>query len=132
MRNRKKNRKIPDHIILNVLNKAASAEDEVLDYYEDYIREVATEPVYSADGSRSGYYYYDEDLAQELRLALAQALPALRETLIKNHLENRPVTQLTLPISQYYASIYSVLISSISLLKHSGIMIAISLFLTVI
>lgn len=91
MRNRKKNRKIPDHIILNVLNKAASAEDEVLDYYEDYIREVAIEPVYSADGSRSGYYYYDEDLAQELRLALAQALPALRETLIKNHLENRPV-----------------------------------------
>lgn len=91
MRNRKKNRKIPDHIILNVLNKAASAEDEVLDYYEDYIREVATEAVYSADGSRSGYYYYDEDLAQELRLALAQALPALRETLIKNHLENRPV-----------------------------------------
>ena len=33
MRNRKKNRKIPDHIILNILNKAASAEDEVLDYY---------------------------------------------------------------------------------------------------
>ena len=91
MRNRKKNRKIPDHIILNIFNKAASAEEEVLDYYEDYIREVATEPVYSADGSRSGYYYYDEDLAQELRLALAQALPALRETLIKNHLENRPV-----------------------------------------
>lgn len=91
MRNRKKNRKIPDHIILNVLNQAASAEDEVLDYYEGYIREVATEPVYSSDGSRSGYYYYDEDLAQELRLALAQALPALRETLIKNHLENRPV-----------------------------------------
>ena len=99
MRNRKKNRKIPDHIILNILNKAASAEDEVLDYYEGYIREVATEPVYSPDGSRSGYYYYDEDLAQELRLALAQALrlalaqalPALRETFIKNHLENRPV-----------------------------------------
>ena len=83
MRNRKKNRKIPDHIILNILNQAASAEDEVLDYYEGYIREVATEPVYSSDGSRSGYYYYDEDLAQ--------ALPALRETLIKNHLENRPV-----------------------------------------
>lgn len=90
MRNRKKNRKIPDHIILNILNQAASAENEVLDYYEGYIREVATEPVYSSDGSRSGYYY-DEDLAQELRLALAQALPALRETLIKNHLENRPV-----------------------------------------
>ena len=44
----------------------------------------------SKDGNRTGYYY-DEDLAQELRLALSQALPALRETLIKNHLEKRPV-----------------------------------------
>ena len=66
---------------------------DVLKYtsmYEGYIREVATEPVYSKDGNRTGYYY-DEDLAQELRLALSQALPALRETLIKNHLEKRPV-----------------------------------------
>ena len=66
MKNRKKNRNIPDHIILNILNQAASAESDVLDHY-------------------------DEDLAQELRLALSQALPALRETLIKNHLEKRPV-----------------------------------------
>ncbi len=90
MKNRKKNRNIPDHIILNILNQAASAESDVLDHYEGYIREVATEPVYSKDGNRTGYYY-DEDLAQELRLALSQALPALRETLIKNHLEKRPV-----------------------------------------
>ena len=34
MRNRKKDRKIPDYIILNILNQATSAEDEVLDYYE--------------------------------------------------------------------------------------------------
>ena len=67
---RKKNRNIPDHIILNILNQAASAESDVLDHYEGYIREVATEPVYSKDGNRTGYYY-DEDLAQELRLALS-------------------------------------------------------------
>lgn len=90
MKNRKKKRNIPDHIILNILNQAASAESDVLDHYEGYIREVATEPVYSKDGNRTGYYY-DEDLAQELRMALSQALPALRETLIKNHLEKRPV-----------------------------------------
>ncbi|MCI8472337.1 MAG: helix-turn-helix domain-containing protein [Clostridiales bacterium] len=90
MKNRKKNRNIPDHIILSILNQAAGAENEVLNHYEGYIREVATEPVYSTEGNRTGYYY-DEDLAQELRLALAQALPALRETLIKNHLEKRPV-----------------------------------------
>ena len=90
MRNRKKNRNIPDNIILNILNQTDDAEDDVLDYYEGYIREVATEPVYSKEGNRTGYYY-DEDLAQELRLALSKALPALRETLIKNHLEKRPV-----------------------------------------
>ena len=90
MKNRKKNRSIPDHIILSILNQATGAENEVLNHYERYIREVATEPVYSTEGTRTGYYY-DEDLAQELRLALSQALPALRETLIKNHLENRPV-----------------------------------------
>ena len=90
MRNRKKNRNIPDNIILNILNQTDNAEDDVLDYYEGYIREVATEPVYSKEGNRTGYYY-DEDLAQELRLALSKALPALRETLIKNHLEKRPV-----------------------------------------
>ena len=90
MKNRRKSKNIPDHIILNILNQTASAEDEVLDYNEGYIREVATEPVYSTDGNRTGYYY-DEDLAQELRLALSKALPALRETLIKNHLEKRPV-----------------------------------------
>ena len=90
MKNRRKKRNIPDHVILNILNQAESAEDEVLEHYEDYIKKVATEPVYSKDGSRTGYYY-DEDLAQELRIALAQAIPALREALIRNHLEKRPV-----------------------------------------
>lgn len=90
MKNRRKSKNIPDHIILNILNEEICAESEIIDHYEGYIREVATEPVYSKEGNRTGYYY-DEDLAQELRLALSQALPALRETLIKNYLEKRPV-----------------------------------------
>ena len=90
MKNRRKSKNIPDHIILNILNEETCAESEIINHYEGYIREVATEPVYSKEGNRTGYYY-DEDLAQELRLALSQALPALRETLIKNHLEKRPV-----------------------------------------
>ena len=90
MKNRRKSKNIPDHIILNILNEETCAESEIIDHYEGYIREVATEPVYSKEGNRTGYYYA-EDLAQELRLALSQALPALRETLIKNHLEKRPV-----------------------------------------
>ena len=69
---------------------SADSEEEVLNHYEQYIRKVATEPVYSQDGNRTGYYY-DEDLAQELRVALAQSIPALREALIKNHIDKRPV-----------------------------------------
>ncbi len=90
MKNKRKRRNIPEHIVLNILNQAIGAEDDVLEHYEGYIRETATEPVYSKGGARTGYYY-DEDLAQELRVALAQAIPDLREALIKNHLENRPV-----------------------------------------
>ena len=45
MKNRKKNIYIPDHIILKLLNQETDAEKEVLDHYDGYIREVATEPV---------------------------------------------------------------------------------------
>ncbi len=90
MKNKRKSRIIPDYIILNILNQAVNAENDVLEHYENYIREVATEPIYSKEGNRTGYYY-DEDLAQELRFALSKSLPSLRETLIKNHLEKRPV-----------------------------------------
>ena len=90
MKCRKKSKIIPDQIILKILNHSADSEEEVLNHYEQYIRKVVTEPVYSQDGNRTGYYY-DEDLAQELRVALAQSIPALREALIKNHLDKRPV-----------------------------------------
>ena len=90
MKCRKKSKIIPDQIILKILNHSADSEEEVSNHYEQYSRKVATEPVYSQDGNRTGYYY-DEDLAQELRVALAQSIPALREALIKNHLDKRPV-----------------------------------------
>lgn len=90
MNSKKKNKIIPDHIILNVLNHDDGTEKKIVDHYETYIRAAATEPVYSKEGTRTGYYY-DEDLAQELRTALAQSIPSLRQALIKNHLEKRPV-----------------------------------------
>lgn len=92
MRNKRKNKNktIPDKLILDVLNQADTAEEDILEHYAGYIHEIATEPVYSKKGIRTGYYY-DEDLAQELRMVLAKSLPALRETLIKNHLDKRPV-----------------------------------------
>lgn len=91
MKNKNKRHILPsEKLVLNILNGKPGTANEVLDFYENYIREMATDPVYSSDGSRTGYFY-DEDLAQELRLALSQCLPALRETLIKRHYENRPV-----------------------------------------
>ena len=51
---------------------------------------MATEPVYGSDGGFRGYYI-DNDLAQELRIALSESLPAAREVLIKRHFTNRPV-----------------------------------------
>lgn len=91
MKNKKKRKTVPsDEIILNILNQKPKSEEDIIEFYENYIREMATDPVYSEDGSRTGYYY-DEDLAQELRIALTQCLPALRNVLIKRHLEDRLV-----------------------------------------
>ena len=91
MRRRGKKRILPDDkLVLGILNRELGAQDEVLSFYERYIREMATDPVYATDGSRTGYFY-DEDLAQELRMALSQCLPAVREVLIKRHFANRPV-----------------------------------------
>ena len=77
-------------LVMNILNKEKGTEDAVVGFYEQYIREMATDPVYDSEGSRTGYFY-DEDLAQELRIALAESLPAVREVLIKRHFTNRPV-----------------------------------------
>ena len=91
MKRKSKRYILPDErLILSILNRTPGASDEVLTFYDRYIREMATDPVYAADGSRTGYFY-DEDLAQELRLALSQSLPAVREVLIKRHFADRPV-----------------------------------------
>lgn len=79
-----------EKLVLNILNSKPGTESDVVAFYEHYIKEMATDPVYAPDGSRTGYFY-DEDLAQELRVALSQSLPAVREVLIKRHFTNRPV-----------------------------------------
>lgn len=91
MKRRGKKRILPsEKLVLNILNGETDASEQAVSFYERYIREMATDPVYAADGSRTGYFY-DEDLAQELRVALSQSLPAVREVLIKRHFTNRPV-----------------------------------------
>lgn len=87
MKRKSKRYILPDErLILGILNRTPGASDEVLAFYDRYIREMATDPVYAADGSRTGYFY-DEDLAQELRLALSQSLPAVRRVILKRHFE---------------------------------------------
>lgn len=91
MKRRGKKRILPsEKLVLNILNGETDASEQTVSFYERYIREMATDPVYAADGSRTGYFY-DEDLAQELRVALSQSLPAVREVLIKRHFTNRPI-----------------------------------------
>lgn len=91
MKRKSKRHYLPsDKLVLNILNGEPETSNEVLSFYERYIREMATDPVYASDGSRTGYFY-DEDLAQELRMALSQCLPAVREVLIKRCFANRPV-----------------------------------------
>ena len=91
MRSRGKKRILPsEKMILAILNSDPNAAESMLSFYERYIRKIAMDPVYSQDGRRTGYFY-DEDLAQELRMALSQCLPAVREVLIKRHFANRPV-----------------------------------------
>ena len=91
MKHKSRKRILPNEkLILDILNKEPNASEDVVAFYDRYIREMSTDPVYGPDGSRTGYFY-DEDLAQELRLALARSLPAVREVLIKRHFANRPI-----------------------------------------
>lgn len=90
MKRRGKKRILPgEKLVLNILNGESGASEQTVSFYERYIREMATDPVYAADGSGTGYFY-DEDLAQELRVALSQSLPVVREVLIRRHFTTVP------------------------------------------
>lgn len=91
MKNRQRRHiRLGKNLVLKVINREPSARDEIVGFYDRYIREMATDPVYGSDGSITGYYI-DNDLAQELRIALSESLPAARKVLIEKHLANRPV-----------------------------------------
>lgn len=100
MKRRNRKRILPsEKMVLNILNSEPDASEETLSFYERYIKEMATDPVYAPDGNRTGFFY-DEDLAQELRLALSQSLPAVREALIKHHFTSRPVVLILTDIAK--------------------------------
>lgn len=87
MKHREGKRIVPsEKLVLKILNNESGATEETISFYERYIQKMATDPVYASDGNRTGYFY-DEDLAQELRLALSQSLPAVRRVILKRHFE---------------------------------------------
>ncbi len=90
MRCKTKRKYLPSkEMVLDIIRKDPGASEAVLSFYEGYIQKMATDPVFAADGSRTGYFY-DEDLAQELRIALTRSLPVLREVLLNVYYEKRP------------------------------------------
>lgn len=89
MRSKGKKRILPNEkMILAILNSDPDVAETILSFYERYIQQMATNPPYSSDCSQ-GSRYYDEDLAQELRIALSQSLPSVRMALLKNHFSKR-------------------------------------------
>ena len=77
-------------LICAILNEDMSAAEMAYAHYDRYIYAMASEPARTPDGTRTGYFY-DEDLAQELRLALCRCLPAVRRVLVEQH-TTKPVT----------------------------------------
>ena len=71
----------PADIILDLLNDNPQTDVDLLDYYNNYIQSVSTEPVYSSNGNKKGYFI-NEDLAQEIQIELLRCLPVLRKKLI--------------------------------------------------
>lgn len=69
-------------MVLNLLQAEPSVVCEYLSFYEVYIRAAATERIYSIDNC---YYTtrFNDDLKQEIDIALAKCLAPLRQKLIQ-------------------------------------------------
>lgn len=85
----KKTKIPPADIILALLNNEPQKDIDLLDFYDGYIHAAATEPVYTVDGNRTGYFI-NEDLVQEIRIEFLKSLPPLRKRLIQNILGKEP------------------------------------------
>ena len=80
----KKRRNIipPADIILDLINDEPHTDVRVLDFYEGYILTLAKESKYTAGGEFI-CFEVNEDLAQELRVALFRSLPKLRQAFFR-------------------------------------------------
>ena len=80
----------PADMILNIINDEPHAGEIVLKFYDSYILEASKEYCYGVKGERIGHYVND-DLAQNIRLAVYNSLPALRKAFYKKFFIASPV-----------------------------------------
>lgn len=80
---RKKNIIPPADIILDVIYDAPCAAEKVLKFYDNYIKSAAKEPAAGENG-----FVINEDLAQEIRLAVFNALPYFRKACRHKYFKN--------------------------------------------
>ena len=80
---------LPADIILDLINDEPYADIRVLNFYEGYILTIAKESKFNANGEFV-CSVVNEDLAQELRIALYRSLPKLRRAFLREF-GNKPV-----------------------------------------
>lgn len=79
----KEKKRLPTaEMILGIINDEPEITEDIIHFYDGYIISLAVRNAYSAEGRQVGYYI-DEDLAQDIRLALVESLPKLRQILKK-------------------------------------------------
>ncbi len=79
----------PADILLGLLNEDPGSDEAFLRFYDDYIRAASIEHLGRSGGNR-GECYLNEDLMQEIRMAVLKSLPILRRTLLEKHLVGHP------------------------------------------
>ena len=84
MKNEKTDTKLPVEIVLNILNNEPNADVELLEHYNPYIISIGT-------ATESENMLADEDLVQEIKIAILKAIPKLRKVLIDKHLSDNSI-----------------------------------------
>lgn len=74
----------PTDVIVDVLNEESYAEEKVLRFYENYIISACKELQYNTEGYCKGVHI-NEDIAQDIRLAVFNCLPYLRRAFQKKY-----------------------------------------------
>ena len=82
-------------MILDLQNEERGAEVKIIRFYDGYISKMARKPIYTETGQFVGCEI-NEDLAQELKIALFRALPKLRKAFYNQftikQLSEKPLT----------------------------------------